>query len=108
MIRKRQVETDEISEMVLESLRDLATVKDMTISIEKFHKVHYPAPKHYGQKDIQRIRKKLHVSQAVLAHLLNTKITTIQKWERGVNEPNGPASRLLQILEQKGPKVFSI
>ena len=93
MIKKRQIETDEIYDMVLESLQDLATVKDVTVSIEKLNRVHYPAPKQYRKKDVQRIRKKLHVSQAVLAHLLNTKITTVQKWECGVNEPNGPASR---------------
>src|SRR6185295_6682027 len=98
MIRKKTFEEGSISEMVWESLQELSKVKDVTVSIEKFNKLHFPAPKHYGQQDIRRLRKKLRVSQAVFAHLLNTKITTVQKWERGVNEPNGPASRLLQIL----------
>jgi len=107
MIKKRVSKEDSITEMVRESLDALSTVKDVSQSIREFNKLQYPEPRHYKPKDIQRIRKKLHVSQAVFAHLLNTKITTVQKWERGVNEPNGPASRLLQILEQKGPNVLA-
>ena len=108
MIKKRNQGAGDISEMVLQSLKDLSTVKDVTLSIEKFNKLQFPAPKHYGKNDVRRIRKRLRVSQAVLAYILNTKITTVQKWERGVNEPNGPASRLLQLLEQKGSEALLV
>ena len=104
MIKKRSFKEGSITEMVWESLQGLSKVKDVSQSIDEFNKLQYPAPKHYGPKDVRRIRKKLRVSQAVLAYLLNTKLTTVQKWERGVNEPNGPASRLLQLLDHKGPK----
>lgn len=106
MIKKRSPNTDGILAMVRESLQDLSGVKDVTLSIRQLDTLQCPSSRHYGARDVQRIRRKLHVSQAILAHLLNTKLTTIQKWERGVNEPNGPASRLLQLLEQKGLAAF--
>jgi len=93
-------------EMVEESLLDIAKVKDISVSLEKFNKLKYSSPRPYKPQDIRRLRKRLHISQSVLACLLNTKLSTVQKWERGVNVPNGPANRLLQILETKGPQAF--
>ena len=49
-----------------------------------------------------RIRKKLHVSQAVFAYLLNASESTVKKWEIGVKKPGGANCRLLQIIENKG------
>ncbi|MBI5415369.1 MAG: helix-turn-helix domain-containing protein [Candidatus Omnitrophica bacterium] len=94
-------------DMVAESLEDLSRVKDVTTSMRQLDELKYPAPKEYTARDIRHIREKLHVSQAVFAHLLNTKLTTVQKWERGVNTPAGPASRLLQIFESKIKKQRS-
>ncbi len=103
MIKQRE---SSILEMVEESLLDIAKVKDISVTLEKFNKLKYGSPQPYKARDIRRIRKKLHISQAVLACLLNTKLSTVQKWESGVNIPNGPANRLLQILEAQGPQVF--
>jgi putative transcriptional regulator len=99
MIKKRTQHS--VWDMVAESLEDLSRVKDVTTSLRELNELKYPAPKQYTAPDIRHIREKLHVSQAVFAHLLNTKLTTVQKWERGVNVPSGPASRLLQIFESK-------
>lgn len=100
MIKKR-TQHSSVWDMVAESLEDLSQVKDVTTSLREFDQLKYPTPKQYTAQDIRQIRGKLHVSQAVFAHLLNTKLTTVQKWERGVNIPSGPASRLLQIFESK-------
>jgi len=105
MIKKRNSQHG-VMGMVEESLDDLSQIKDVAQSIRKFNKLKYPSPREYTAEDVQNIRKKLHVSQSVFAYLLNTQITTVQKWERGVNTPSGPASRLIQILEKKGPKTF--
>lgn len=104
MIKKR--EKPNIMDMVEQSLLDVASIKDISVTLDKFYKLKYSAPRDYTKKDVQRLRKKFRISQAVLAHLLNTKLTTVQKWESGVNTPSGPANRLLQILELQGPKVF--
>jgi putative transcriptional regulator len=42
------------------------------------------------------------VSQAVFAAILNTSISTIQKWELGDKKPSGPSLKLLSLLERKG------
>lgn len=51
---------------------------------------------------IKRLREKQHVSQAVLAAILNTSVSTIQKWELGYKKPSGPSLKLLSLLERKG------
>ena len=51
---------------------------------------------------IRRLREKEHVSQAVFAAILNTSVSTIQKWELGDKKPSGPSLKLLSLLERKG------
>ena len=102
---KHKVESS-ILDMVEETLLGIAKVKDVSVSLKKFYKLKYEISKLYQAKEIRKLRKKFHISQAVLACLLNTKLSTVQKWESGVNVPNGPANRLLQILETQGPRAF--
>jgi len=92
--------------MVEEDLHAINEVKDISTTIKEFNKIKYPAPKHYTKKDIIRIRKKLHVSQAVFAYLLNASESTIRKWEIGAKVPGGANSRLLQLLENKGLQIL--
>ena len=51
---------------------------------------------------IRQLREKKHVSQAVFAAILNTSVSTIQKWELGDKKPSGPSLKLLSLLERKG------
>lgn len=51
---------------------------------------------------IKRLRKQQNVSQAVFAAILNTSVSTIQKWELGDKKPSGPSLKLLSLLERKG------
>lgn len=48
------------------------------------------------------LREKMHVSQAVFAALLNTSLSTVQKWEAGAKKPSGPSLKLLNLIERKG------
>ncbi|MBT0587940.1 helix-turn-helix domain-containing protein [Alteromonas oceanisediminis] len=52
------------------------------------------------------IRAKLKMSQAAFAAMLGVSKRTLQDWEQGRREPNGPAIALLRIAEQH-PEVFS-
>lgn len=52
------------------------------------------------------IRAKLKMSQATFAAMLGVSVRTLQDWEQGRREPNGPAVALLCIAEQH-PEVFS-
>lgn len=42
------------------------------------------------------------MSQAVFAAVLNTSVSTVQKWEIGEKRPNGPSLKLLNVIERKG------
>ena len=97
-----------ILNMVEEELHAINEVKDATMSIREFNKIKYFEPKQYTNNDVIRIRKKLHVSQAVLAYLLNASESTVRKWEIGVKQPGGANSRLLQIIENMGIGILRL
>lgn len=51
---------------------------------------------------IKLLREQAHVSQAVFAAVLNTSLSTVQKWEVGDKKPSGPSLKLLNLIERKG------
>ncbi len=51
---------------------------------------------------IKSLREHSHVSQAVFAAVLNTSLSTVQKWEAGDKKPSGPSLKLLNLIERKG------
>lgn len=51
------------------------------------------------------IREKLSLSQDAFASLMGVSIRTVQDWEQGRREPQGPAKSLLRVAEQH-PEVF--
>ncbi|MDN5862117.1 MAG: DNA-binding transcriptional regulator [Salinisphaera sp.] len=53
-------------------------------------------------RQIKSLRKKSNVSQAVFAAVLNTSLSTVQKWEVGDKQPSGPSLKLLSLIERKG------
>jgi putative transcriptional regulator len=53
----------------------------------------------------QVIRLKLNLSQSAFAGLMGVSVRTLQDWEQGRREPQGPADALLRIAEQH-PEVF--
>jgi len=63
-------------------------------------------PKGMTASEIIALRKKkLRVSQAVFASLLNVNPGTVQSWEQGIKETNGATLRLLQII-RKQPEIL--
>jgi putative transcriptional regulator len=60
-----------------------------------------PVPE-YDSEKIRALRDHLKLSQAVLASVLNTSLSTVRKWEIGEKRPSGPSSKLLSLLERKG------
>ncbi len=51
---------------------------------------------------IKQIRETSNVSQAVFAAILNTSLSTVQKWEIGQKRPTGTALKLLHLVEKRG------
>ena len=53
-------------------------------------------------REIQKIREREGVSQAVLAQHLNVKTKLVSEWERGEKKPSGPSLKLLTLVKAKG------
>ena len=53
-------------------------------------------------RKIKSLREDARVSQAVFAAVLNTSVSTVQKWEAGDKKPSGPSLKLLNLIERKG------
>ena len=60
-----------------------------------------PVPE-YDSGKIRALRDHLQLSQAVLAAVLNTSLSTVRKWEIGEKHPSGPSLKLLDLLDRKG------
>jgi putative transcriptional regulator len=53
-------------------------------------------------KDIQALREREGISQAVLARHLNVGTKLVSDWERGAKRPSGPSLKLLVLVRAKG------
>lgn len=60
-----------------------------------------PIPE-YSSKRIRALRDRHKLSQAVLASVLNTSLSTVRQWEIGDKHPSGPSLKLLNLLDRKG------
>jgi putative transcriptional regulator len=56
----------------------------------------------YTSENIRALRERYHLSQRVLASVLNTSPSTVREWERGAKHPSGPSLKLLNLLDRKG------
>jgi len=64
-----------------------------------------PVPE-YSPRQIKALRSKYHLSQTVLAAVINTSPSTVRQWEIGEKRPGGPSLKLLNILDVRGIEVF--
>jgi putative transcriptional regulator len=53
---------------------------------------------------IKGVRKQLHLSQSEFALMIGVSTSTLQNWEQGRREPDGPAKALLRVAS-KNPKA---
>ena len=60
-----------------------------------------PVPE-YSSEKIRALRERHKLSQAVLASVLNTSLSTVRQWEIGKKHPSGPSLKLLDLLDRKG------
>ncbi|HUF70332.1 MAG TPA: helix-turn-helix domain-containing protein [Longimicrobiales bacterium] len=62
-------------------------------------------PPRFGERDVQRVREDLGLSQTVFAELIGASVSTVRAWERGARRPSDMARRLLELAERQ-PEVF--
>ena len=53
-------------------------------------------------RDIQSLRERVGLSQAVFASHLNVRAILVSQWERGEKKPSGPSLKLLSLVKAKG------
>lgn len=76
-----------------------AITKRQLTDLEKHYKLDLEELK---PKQIKSLREKAHLSQSVFAAVLNTSVSTVQKWEIGDKKPSGTSLKLLHIVNNKG------
>ena len=97
-----------ILETVHETAQDLAQAGTMDVAtLREFDALCLPPVKEYTAAQIRRIRLANKASQGVFAAYLNTSLSTVQKWEQGKKKPNGPSSKLLNMVERKGLAILA-
>jgi putative transcriptional regulator len=87
-----------IGQEIIDGIKEIKKYKKGEIEL-RTHALTEPSPP-------SKIRKKLNLSQSAFASLMGVSPRTIQDWEQGRRNPQGPAKTLLRIAEQH-PKVFT-
>ena len=64
------------------------------------HKVAVKTAPKVTSKDVAKLRKKLHLSQALFATRLRTNEDTVKNWEQGRSVPNTQAALLLSLVDK--------
>jgi putative transcriptional regulator len=89
----------EIGQEILDGLKEIKAHKAGNGNKLVTRKLKDPSPANV-------IREKLDLSQDAFASLMGVSIRTVQDWEQGRREPQGPAKSLLRVAEQH-PEVFT-
>ena len=61
----------------------------------------------YGPIEVKNIRSKLNISQSQFAMMIGVSKSTLQNWEQGRREPDGPAKALLRVVEKQPKAVLA-
>lgn len=77
------------------------------VTLREFDRRGLPPIAPLAPAQIKQIREASRVSQAVFAALLNTSLSTVQKWEIGQKRPTGTALKLLHLVQERGLKAVT-
>ena len=84
---------------------------DLVTSIKQAGRIHRGEEKAsrtfvFQPDDVRDIREKLSKSQSEFARMIGVSVSTLQNWEQGRRQPEGPARALL-VVASKAPKVVA-
>ena len=72
------------------------------VTLREFDRLCLPRVEPLQPTEIKHIRESTKVSQAVFAALLNTRLSTVQKWEISQKRPTGTALKVLHLVQERG------
>jgi putative transcriptional regulator len=97
-----------ILEAVHETVKGLLSAGAIDqVTLRQFDRLCLPPVEPLQPAQIRRIRVRSNVSQAVFAALLNTSVSTVQKWEIGQKRPTGTALKLLHLVQKNGLDIVA-
>jgi putative transcriptional regulator len=85
-------------------LRRARVIGDHTM--REFDALCLPPVRALSARQIRAIRSRARMSQAVFAAVINTSVSTVQKWEIGEKRPSGPSLKLLDVIDRKGVEAL--
>ncbi len=80
----------------------------MQVTLCEFDHLCLPPIEPLKPEQIKQIREEARVSQAVFAVILNTSLSTVQKWEIGQKRPTGTALKLLHLVQKRRLEKHSL
>ena len=95
---------DMIADSFQELISDYETTGGKNLTHETFRIALEPA-KEFTAEDVKNIRARNHLTQSLLAKFLCVSKKTVEAWESGRNQPNGPSRRLLELLDNHNAVV---
>jgi putative transcriptional regulator len=60
----------------------------------------------HADPDAKAIRERLGLSQSRFAAIIGVSVRTLQNWEQGRREPEGPAKALLRVVDREPEAVL--
>jgi putative transcriptional regulator len=66
----------------------------------RVHRVNVSPVPQFNSETIKAIRTSVKMTQQTFAEVLGVSKKTVEAWESGKNEPAGPASRILEMLQK--------
>ena len=95
---------DMIADSFQELISDYETTGGKNLTHDTFRIALEPA-KEFTAEDVKNIRVRNHLTQSLLAKFLCVSKKTVEAWESGRNQPNGPSRRLLELLDNHNAVV---
>jgi putative transcriptional regulator len=77
------------------------------VTLREFDQLFLPPVEPLQPEQIKHIRETTRVSQTVFARLLNTSLSTVQKWEIGQKKPTGTALKLQHLVQKRGIEIVA-
>jgi putative transcriptional regulator len=83
-----------------QGLHDAGIMK--TATMRELDQLCLPEVNVLSAAEIKHIRVSNRLSQPVFARGLNVSVSSVQKWEQGKRHPEGPALKLLNLVQKNG------
>ena len=89
-----------VYDSIIKGLNEAVQYEKGEISNAKVDRITIAVLPRFQGKEIKAIRQKQKMTQKTLAAVLGVSIKTVEAWESGKNIPEGPAQRVLELMNK--------